>query len=121
MAPVSVVLDDIDHMCCGPRRQVGDAVKMQIHKHRGQVYEERHPGGVSIATQPMTGTIVGIVWCPAMMREEVRAGGVTLRTLEGYGPGIDIESTDYEDPNVTDWAFRFTVETDGPIPEPRKE
>ena len=55
------------------------------------------------------------------MREEVRAEGYTERTLEGYGPQIPIESTDYDDPNVADWAFEFTVETVDPIPEPREE
>lgn len=94
---------------------------MQIHNYQGQVYEERHPGGVGIATQPMTGTIVGIAWRPAMMREEVRAEGYIERTLEGYGPQIHIDSTDYDDPKVADWAFEFTVETFDPIPEPRNE
>lgn len=121
MALVSVLLDSIDHMCCGPRRQVGDTVTMQIHNYQGQVYEERHPGGVSIATQPMTGTIVRIAWRPAMMREEVRAEGYIVRTLEGYGPEIPIESTDYDHPNMADWAFQFTVETVDAIPEPREE
>lgn len=31
-----------------------------------------------------------------------------------------IESTDYDDPNSTDWAFQFMVETDDSIPAPRK-
>jgi len=121
MALVNVILDSTDHMCCGPRRQVGDTVTMQIHNYRGQVYEERHPGGVSIATYPMTGTIVSMEWRSAIMREEVRAEGFTARTREGYGPGVSIQSTDYDEPNATDWAFQFTVETDDPIPAPRKE
>jgi len=35
-----------------------------------------------------------------------------VRTLEGYGPGISITSTDYDNPDVDDWALQFTVETD---------
>ena len=119
MAQVTVILNSIDHMCCGPRRQVGDSVTMQIHNYRGQVYEERHPGGVSIKTQSMTGTILGIAWRPAMMKRDAMADGSTVSMLEGYGPGIPIESTDHDDPSVTDWAFQFTVETDDPIPDPR--
>ncbi len=120
MALVSVILDGFDHMCCGPHRQVGDTVTMQIHNYQGQIYEERHTGGVSIATEPMTGTIEGMEWRPAIMREEARPEGYTVSTLEGYGPGIPIESTDYDDPNATDWAFQFMIETDDLIPAPRQ-
>ena len=108
-------------MCCGPLRQVGDTVHMQVHNYRGQVYEERHAGGVSIATRPMTGTIVQMEWCPAIVRKEARPEGFTAITLEGYGPGVPIESTEYEDPDAEHWAFRFTIVTDDPIPAPRKE
>ena len=121
MAPVTVILDSIDHLCCGPRRQMGDTVTMQVHNYRGQVYEERHPGGVSIATQTMTGTIVRIEWLPAVMREEVMPEGYMSRSLEGYGTGISIESTDDYHPDVADWAFQFTVESKDPIPLPRRE
>jgi hypothetical protein len=121
MAVVTVVLHSVDHMCCGPLRQVGDTVTIQIHNYRGQVYEERHAGGVSIATQPMTGTIIHMEWCPAIVRKEARAEGFTVIALEGYGPGISVESTEYEDPDAENWAFRFTIETDDPIPEPRKD
>jgi hypothetical protein len=121
MAVVTVMLDSGDHMCCGPLRHVGDAVTMQIHNYQGQVYEERHAGGVSIATQPMTGTILHMEWCPAILRKEVRPEGFTAISTEGYGPGVSIESTEYRDPDAEDWAFRFTVETDDPIPEPRQD
>jgi hypothetical protein len=120
VAVATVLLDGIDHVCCGPVRQVGDTVTIQIHNYRGQVYEERHAGGVSIATQPMTGTKVWMEWCPAIVRKEARAEGFTAITLEGYGPGISIESTEYEDPDAENWVFRFAVETDDSIPEPRK-
>ncbi len=100
--------------------RVGDTVTMHIHNYQGQIYEERHPGGVGIATQPMTGTIVSMEWRPAIMREETQPEGYTLRTLEGYGAETLIESTDYEDSDIDDWAFQFTMDTDDPIPEPRK-
>jgi hypothetical protein len=118
---VSVVLDGIGHMCCGPRRQLGDTVTMQIHNYQGQVYEERHPGGVSIVTQPVTGTIVQIAWRAALMRDEVGTDGSTVRMLDGYGPAVPIGSTEYGDPQVAYWAFEFTVDTDDPVPEPREE
>ncbi len=121
MTTATVILDSADHLCCGPRRSVGDTVTMQVHNYRGQVYEERHPGGVDIATQAMTGTILRIEWLPAVMRQEAMAEGYTSRTLEGYGTGISIESTDIDHPDVADWAFKFTVESDDPIPAPRRE
>jgi hypothetical protein len=120
MALVTVILNDTDHICCGPRREVGDTVTMQVHNYQGQVYEERHPGGVSIATQPMTGTIVKMEWRPAIMREEVKPEGFTMRTRESFGPARVIQSTDYDDPEASDWAFQFTLETDDPIPAPRR-
>ena len=121
MALVTVLLTSNDHECCGPRREVGDTVTMQIHNYRGQVYEERHPGGVDIATQPMTGTVVGIALLPAIVRQEVRPEGFTATEIEGYRPGVLIDSTDDDDPDLAYWAFQFTVDTDDPVPEPRKE
>jgi hypothetical protein len=113
---VSIILNDLDHMCCGPRRQVGDAVRMDIHNYRGQLYEERHVGGVSIATQEITGRIKEIWWRPAIMREV----NEILRTRDGYGPGIQVESTDDDEPGSSDsWAFEFIVDTEDPLPEPR--
>lgn len=120
MVRVSVILDSVDHECCGPRREVGDVVKMHIHNYQGQIFEERHPDAVSIATQLMTGTIVGMEWRPEFMHEEARPEGFTVRTHDGYGPGTSIDSTDFVEPDVTDWVFQFTVETDDSIPEPRK-
>jgi hypothetical protein len=67
MALVSVILDSHDHECCGPRREVGDTVTMDIHNYLGQVYEERHSEGVCIATQPMTGTIVSMERRPTIL------------------------------------------------------
>jgi hypothetical protein len=121
MAEVSVVLEEGDHICCGPRRRVGDIVTMQIHNVRGQVYEERHPSAVSVATQSMTGTIVRMEWRPARLQGEIRGEGFNPRTLAGYGTGIPIESTDYEDPSTVDGVFEFTIETKDPIPALRKE
>jgi hypothetical protein len=118
---VNVVLDGTDHMCCGPRRQLGDVVTMHIHNYRGQVYEERHPGGVSIATQMIAGRIEGIRWRKAVTRRERNPEGLMSSTLLGYEPGIAIDSTDYEDPAATDWAFEFILETDDAIPAPRVE
>ena len=60
---------------------------MQIHNYQGQVDEERHAGGVSIATQPMTGTILRMEWCPAIVRKEVRSEGFTAITTEGTWTG----------------------------------
>ena len=92
---------------------------MDIHNYQGQVYEERHSEGVCIATQPMTGTIVSMEWRPTILRVETRPEGFTVGTIEGYGPGTPILSTDFDD-RETDWVFQFTVETNDPIPEPRK-
>jgi hypothetical protein len=36
--------------------------------------------------------------------------------VEGYGPGRPVDSTDHRDPEVMDWGFDFTVETDDEIP-----
>jgi hypothetical protein len=119
VARVNVILNSLDHFCCGPRREVGDNVTIYIHNYEGQVYEERHPSGVDIATQPIEGVIVGIQRRPAIMREEVRPEGYISRSREGYGPGTPIESTDFDDPDTDDWAFEFTVDTDDPIPKPR--
>jgi hypothetical protein len=120
VALVNIMLRCVDHWCCGPRRRVGDTVTMHIHNSQGQVYEERHPDSVSIATQAMTGTIVGMEWRPAIMREKPQPEDYMYKTLQGYGPGRMIESTEYDDPDPDndDWVFQFTVDTDDPIPAP---
>jgi hypothetical protein len=92
---------------------------MYIHNYQGQVYEERHPEGVSIQTQVITGTTQRIQWREAIMRHEPRPEDFVAKTLEGHLPGFAIESTDYADPTATDWAFEFAIDTDDPIPEPR--
>ena len=118
MASIPVLLDDWEHMCCGKRRAVGDAVRMRVHNYEGTIYERRH-GDIDDSeshTQPITGTITSIRFRPAIMLKESDYG----RRLVGYEPGIPVESTDYADPPMgPDWAFEFTVETDDPIPPPR--
>ena len=118
MALVSVILDGGDHRCCGERREVGDLVTIHVHNYQGTIYEERHAAGVDITTQPINGIITGIRWRPAIMRRE----GDYAMVQEGYGPGRQVDSTDYRDPAVTgyEWAFDFTVDTDDPIPPPRQ-
>ena len=116
MAAISILLDDWEHMCCGKRRAVGDAVTMRVQNIEGTIYERRH-GDIDdyeSDTQPMTGTITAIRFRPAIMVKEYNG-----RKLVGYEPGFSVESTDY-DPVEMDWAFEFSVDTDDPIPPPRE-
>jgi hypothetical protein len=48
----------------------------------------------------------------------LREGDYAMKLI-GYEPGFPIESTDYDDPVITNWAFEFTLETADPIPFPR--
>ncbi len=119
VAVVNVILDGDDHYCCGEHREVGDVVTIEVLNYEGTIYEQRHGGlGLDSLTRPITGTITGIQWRPAIMRHE----GYYGRILEGYEPGRRVDTTDYRDPTVTgfDWAFDFALDTDDPIPPPRE-
>jgi hypothetical protein len=113
---VSVLLADSEHMCCGERRAVGDAVTIKVQIFEGTIYEERHGDGVGVDTQPISGIVSAIQWRPAIM---LREGDYAMKLI-GYEPGLPVESTDYEDPVETHWAFEFTIETDGSVPLPRE-
>ena len=114
---INVLLSDWEHMCCGERRRVGDVVTIPVQNYEGTIYEHRHGEGTGIAAQPITGTVTAIQWRPAIL---LREGDYAMKVI-GYEPGFPVESTDYDDPVVTNWAFDFTVETSDPIPAPRRE
>lgn len=115
MAPVAVILDYSEHMCCGEHREVGDVVTMTVGNYRGEIYEERHGEREGIELRPITGVITAIRFRPQIVVRE----GDYARRLVGYEPGFEVESTDYDDPVVTEWAFEFTVETEDQVPSPR--
>ncbi len=119
MAVVNVILDGGDHYCCGQHREVGDVVTIEVLNYEGTIYEQRHGGlGLDSVTRPITGTITGIQWRPAIMRRE----GDYAMVLEGYGAGYPVDNSDYRDPTVSgfDWAFDFTVDSNDPLPPPRE-
>ena len=118
MVVVNVILDGSDHMCCGERRAVGDAVTIWVQNHKGTIHEERHGEGVGIETQPITGIITAIQWRPAIVQRE----GDYAMNLVGYEPGVPVESTEYASSQKgPGWAFDFNLETDDPIPPPRSD
>jgi hypothetical protein len=102
-------------MCCREHREVGDVVTIRIHNYDGTIYEERHGEGLDLRTKPITGTVTAIHWRPAIMRRL----GYQAMVREGYGPGRQVDSTDYRDREVGKWAFEFAVETNDPLPAPR--
>ena len=118
MATVNVILDSSEHMCCGDRRAVDDAVTIWVQNYNGTIYEERHGEGVRIETQPITGVITAIQWRPAIM---LREGDYAMRLI-GYEAGVPVESIDYADTQkgLPGWAFDFDIETNDPIPPPRE-
>jgi hypothetical protein len=93
---------------------------MHLLSYQGWVYEERHPDGVSVTTQPMSGTIVAMRWRPKIVREEAHPDGFIVRTVLGYEAGTPIPSTEFEEP-LCDWVFEFDVDTDDPVPETSTE
>jgi len=42
MAPVAVILDYSEHMCCGEHREVRDLVNNHRRELQGEIHEERH-------------------------------------------------------------------------------
>jgi hypothetical protein len=115
MTIVSVITDDTNQMCCGEHREVGDVVTIRVFNSDGALYEERHGGGLGLKTQSISGTITAIHWRPAIKRRL----GYQAIVIEGYGPGRQVGSEHYRDPEVDAWAFDFTVDTDDPLPAPR--
>jgi hypothetical protein len=55
VASIAVILDGVDHMCCGEHREVGDVVTILVQNYKGTLHEERH--GEGVVTQPITGTV----------------------------------------------------------------
>lgn len=115
MSEVAVLLTRFDQTCGGPLRKVGDRFSSSIHNYQGVIYEERHPGGVSIATYPVTGRIIGIAWRPDSARSDK-----DIYSADEFGPATSIEST-HELPRESSWILEFTVETSDRIPEPRTD
>ena len=115
MTNVAVVIDDSEHMCCGEHRKVGDVVTIPVQNYEGTIYEDRHGHLVGQEAQTITGTVLGIRWRPAIRLWE----GDYARRRVGYEPGVPVDSTEYDDPVVTEWAFEFTIETEAQIPNPR--
>jgi hypothetical protein len=115
VASVSVILDWSEHMCCGEHREFGDTVTIEVQNYDGTVYKERHGERGGIETDLITGVITSIRWRPQIILRE----GDFARKVIGYEPGFPIDSTDYDDPEETEWAFEFTVDTDDQVPSPR--
>jgi hypothetical protein len=106
MTPVTVLLEDWEHWCCGERRTTGDEVELRVHWTDGVLYETRHvmPGE---QFEVITGRIAAIKWRAAIMRRD----GELLQTVVGYEPGVSLTSTDGHDAIVDTGAFEFTLES----------
>lgn len=52
-----------------------------------------------------TGRLVDIRWRPALLAKISNVG----RTIDGYGPGQELNSTEQQHGHSDSWAFQLTV------------
>jgi hypothetical protein len=65
----------------------------------------RRPPEAGVPAGTTTGRLVDIRWRPALLAKISNVG----RTVDGYGPGQELNSTEQQHGHSDSWAFQLTV------------
>lgn len=112
-----VWLTDWEHMCCGPRRHVGDDVEMTVYTAEGELLEDRHDLFQEQRPKPtrqrIRGKVREIYWHRSIMQvlSSPEQEPPRVQQCVGYEAGLPVQDTE-DAPGEDHFAFEFVIDTD---------